>query len=170
MNALIVDDSRLARQELKHLLKAFEAITVAGEAANADTARQQLKRLSVDVIFLDIQMPGQDGFELLETLDQVPQVIFTTAYDEYAIRAFEVNALDYLLKPIQPERLASAIEKLQAQTLSPDGIDSSRVFCTSAGIDRLHASRVFVKDGPIFKEPVLVYQNSQMYQLEGGDN
>lgn len=138
MNALIVDDSRLARQELKHLLKAFEAITVAGEAANADTARQQLKRLSVDVIFLDIQMPGQDGFELLETLDQVPQVIFTTAYDEYAIRAFEVNALDYLLKPIQPERLASAIEKLQAQTLSPD--EAVAPVLTDS-------SRVFVKDG-----------------------
>lgn len=132
MNALIVDDSRLARQELKHLLKAFETITVAGEAANADTARQQLKRLSVDVVFLDIQMPGQDGFELLETLDQVPQVIFTTAYDEYAIRAFEVNALDYLLKPIQPERLASAIEKLQAhspdEAVAPTLTDSSRVF------------------------------------------
>ena len=138
MNALIVDDSRLARQELKHLLKAFEAITVVGEAANADVARQQLKRLSVDVIFLDIQMPGQDGFELLETLDHVPQVIFTTAYDEYAIRAFEVNALDYLLKPIQPERLASAIEKLQAQTLSFDEAVASAL---------TDSSRVFVKDG-----------------------
>ena len=83
-------------------------------------------------------MPGQDGFELLETLDQVPQVIFTTAYDEYAIRAFEVNALDYLLKPIQPERLASAIEKLQAQTLSSDETVAPAL---------TDSSRVFVKDG-----------------------
>lgn len=136
MNALIVDDSRLARQELEHLLQAFESIAVVGEAVDADSARQQLDRLSVDVLFLDIQMPGQDGFELLETLDQVPQVIFTTAYDDYAIRAFEVNALDYLLKPIKPERLASAIKKIQ--TLSPD--DSVAAALTES-------SQVFVKDG-----------------------
>jgi two-component system LytT family response regulator len=113
MNALIVDDERLARVELRRLLAAHPEIAIAGEAANGPAALDEIARLAPDLLFLDIQMPGMSGFELLERLEDVPQVIFTTAYDAFAIKAFEVNALDYLLKPIAPERLAAALERLR---------------------------------------------------------
>jgi two-component system LytT family response regulator len=114
MNALIVDDERLARTELRRLLEAHGDVRVIGEAANAVDAAARLAELPVDVLFLDIRMPGENGFDLLERLDSVPPVIFTTAYDEFAVRAFEVNAFDYLLKPIRPERLAAALDKVRA--------------------------------------------------------
>jgi two-component system LytT family response regulator len=112
MRALIIDDERLARKELTNLLKDHHEIEIIGEAVNADDAFQKILALDPDLLFLDIQMPGKTGFDLLEMLERVPKVIFTTAYDEYALKAFEVNALDYLLKPIQPERLAESIKKL----------------------------------------------------------
>jgi two-component system LytT family response regulator len=111
VNVLIVDDERLARSELRRLLAAHPDIVVVGEAANIDDAEKRLRDGHVDVLLLDIQMPGGTGFDLLERLDAVPLVIFTTAYDEHAVRAFEVNAFDYLLKPIRPERLAAALAK-----------------------------------------------------------
>ena len=112
MKALIIDDERLARKELVRLLAPFGNIQVVGEAANADEAEHLIAELKPDLLFLDINMPGRDGFELLEALDMAPNVVFVTAYDEHAVKAFEVNALDYLLKPIDPERLAAAIDKL----------------------------------------------------------
>jgi two-component system LytT family response regulator len=112
MKALIVDDERIARQELRRLLAAHTEIEIAGEARTGEEALELIRRLDPDVLFLDIRMPGMTGFEVLEQLDDVPQVIFTTAYDEYALRAFEVSALDYLLKPVEPARLAAAIRKL----------------------------------------------------------
>jgi two-component system, LytTR family, response regulator len=112
MRVLIVDDERLARSELKRLLKAFPEITVIGEARHADEAVEKIEDLRPDLLFLDIQMPGRNGFELLEALHHLPSVIFTTAFDEYALKAFEVNALDYLLKPIEPRRLAAAVSKM----------------------------------------------------------
>ncbi|HYI77430.1 MAG TPA: LytTR family transcriptional regulator DNA-binding domain-containing protein [Chryseolinea sp.] len=112
MRALIVDDERLARKELMKLLEDHPMIEVVGEAMNAEEATQMVNELNPDLLFLDIQMPGKTGFQLLEDLDSVPLVVFTTAYDEFALKAFEVNALDYLLKPIQPERLSEAISKL----------------------------------------------------------
>ena len=112
MKALVIDDERLARKELISLLSNFPKIEVVGEAVNADDAEQKIASLNPELLFLDIQMPGRNGFELLESLDQVPKVIFTTAYDEYALKAFEVNALDYLLKPIRKERLEECIQKL----------------------------------------------------------
>lgn len=112
MKALIIDDERLARKELTNLLKDHHEVEIIGEAVNVDDAYQKILTLDPDLLFLDIQMPGKTGFDLLEMLDSVPKVIFTTAYDEYALKAFEVNALDYLLKPIQPERLAESIKKL----------------------------------------------------------
>jgi len=112
MKALIVDDERLARKELIKLLEDHPMIEVVGEAMNAEEANQLVNELNPDLLFLDIQMPGKTGFQLLEELDAVPLVVFTTAYDEFALKAFEVNALDYLLKPIQPERLAETITKL----------------------------------------------------------
>ena len=112
MKALIIDDERLARKELTSLLAPFEHLQVVGEAANADEAEQLVAELKPDLLFLDVNMPGRDGFELLEALDPAPHVIFVTAYDEHALHAFQVNALDYLVKPIDPERLAAALEKL----------------------------------------------------------
>lgn len=113
MRALIIDDERLARSELRRMLELFPRIDVVGEAVNAEEALQKIDELAPDLLFLDIQMPGKNGFELLSSLEgKVPEVIFTTAYDEYALKAFEFNALDYLLKPIDSQRLAEAIQKV----------------------------------------------------------
>ncbi len=113
--ALIIDDERLARKDLISLLRIHDNITVVGEADDVPSAIQAIEKLNPDVIFLDIQMPGDSGFDLLEKADVDAHIIFVTAYDEYAIRAFEVNALDYLLKPVNPDRLAKALEKLEFQ-------------------------------------------------------
>ena len=130
MKALIVDDEPLARRELRRLLEAsmqaFPRLHVIGEAANIDEARLRIEELSPDVVFLDIQMPGGTGFDLLTQLDHVPRVVFTTAYDQYAVQAFDVNALDYLLKPIEPERLASTLCKIYSSSSSaPPSADTA---------------------------------------------
>lgn len=118
---LIIDDERLARKELNLLLKDFQELSVVGEAANADEGITLIEQLKPDLIFLDIKMPGKSGFDMLEELHLEPSVIFTTAYDQYAIKAFEFNALDYLLKPIQKERLGQALERvMQAEELLPE--------------------------------------------------
>ena len=114
-NALIIDDERLARKDLISLLQAHEQISVVGEADDVPSAVKAIDSLNPDVIFLDIQMPGDSGFDLLDKTDVAAHIIFVTAYDEYAIRAFEVNALDYLLKPVHPDRLAVALERLESQ-------------------------------------------------------
>jgi two-component system, LytTR family, response regulator len=111
--AIIIDDERLARNELKKLLLDYPQIEIIDEAANATEGIEKIELHNPDLIFLDIQMPGKTGFDLLQELDKAPHVIFTTAYDEYALKAFDVNALDYLMKPIEPKRLADAIQKLQ---------------------------------------------------------
>jgi two-component system LytT family response regulator len=129
MKALIIDDERIARRELRRLLAAHERIEIVGEARTGEEALDLVGRLEPDVLFLDVRMPGMSGFDLLQHLDNVPQVIFTTAYDEYALKAFEVSALDYLVKPVSPARLASAVAKLRPR---------------AAG-SRLE--QVFVKDG-----------------------
>jgi len=125
MRALIVDDERLARAELARLLAAHPDIEIAGESRNGEEALEQIARLDPDLVFLDIQMPGMTGFDLLERLEDVPQVIFTTAYNQYALRAFEVNALDYLLKPIAPARLAQALSRVRPR---PRGARLEQVF------------------------------------------
>ena len=129
MTALIIDDERLARAELRRLLAAHPEIEIAGEAGNGDQALALIAQTSPDVLLLDVQMPGLSGFDVLERLDDVPQVIFTTAYDAYALKAFEVSALDYLMKPIAPARLAAALAKVRPRS----------------GPSRLE--RVFVRDG-----------------------
>jgi len=126
MRALIVDDERLARKELIKLLEDHPSIEVVGEAMNADEAEQMVNELNPDLLFLDIQMPGRTGFQLLESLDSAPLVVFTTAYDEFALKAFEVNALDYVLKPIHPERLSEAVQKVNEKE------KSSLQLCASA--------------------------------------
>jgi two-component system, LytTR family, response regulator len=142
MKALIVDDERLARKELMTLLEEHPSIEVVGEAMNADEAVNMVNDLNPDLLFLDIQMPGKTGFQLLEMLDSVPLVVFTTAYDEFALKAFEVNALDYLLKPIQPERLAETVAKLAEKERS------KAVAAQGGGEKKLGLNdQVFVKDG-----------------------
>ena len=113
MKALLVDDERLARAGLRRMLKAHEDVVVVGEATNAEEAAAQIRRLQPDIVFLDVEMPGRSGLQLLESLEDLPPVVFTTAYQDYAVRAFEVSALDYLLKPISPERLAAALDKVR---------------------------------------------------------
>jgi two-component system LytT family response regulator len=141
MRALIVDDERLARKELMKLLEDHPMIEVVGEAANAEEAMQLVNDLNPDLLFLDIQMPGKTGFQLLEELDGVPLVVFTTAYDEFALKAFEVNALDYLLKPIQPERLSETVSKLAEK-------ERAKVAAIRGPEKKLGLNdQVFVKDG-----------------------
>src|SRR5215210_1211475 len=115
VRTIIIDDERLARNELKKLLQEYSEIEVIDEAANVQEGIEKIEKHNPDLIFLDIQMPGKTGFDLLEELDRAPKVIFTTAYDEFALKAFEVNALDYLLKPVEPRRLVDAIQKLQQE-------------------------------------------------------
>ncbi len=141
--ALIIDDERLARNELKKLLNDFAEIEIIGEAANANEGIEKIESLVPDLIFLDIQMPGKTGFDMLLELDRAPHVIFTTAYDEFALKAFEVNALDYLMKPVEPKRLADALHKLQQAEEKEMAASLTGV---NRGMLREH-DQVFVKDG-----------------------
>lgn len=153
MKVLLIDDERLAREELKHLLKEFAGnITIVGEASNGVEGLKAIKELSPDLVFLDIQMPEMDGFEMLKRLDEIPRVIFTSAYDEYALEAFKVNALDYLLKPIDPTRLKDAIQKIKN--------DSEDEFFSPIANPREerklnNTDRVFIKDGEKCYFPLL---------------
>ncbi len=132
MKALIIDDERLARTELRRLLAAHPEVNVVGDARNGTEALRLIEELEPDLLFLDIQMPGMSGFDLLSRLEHPPQVIFTTAFDRHAVQAFEANAVDYLLKPVVPARLASALQRLRPGdgALAPTLLD-----------------RVFVRDG-----------------------
>ena len=112
MKALLVDDERLARSELRRLLRAHPQIDIVGEAGNAEEAEEKIRALRPELIFLDVQMPGRTGFELCADLPDAPRIIFTTAFDQYALKAFEFGAVDYLLKPIEPARLARALSRL----------------------------------------------------------
>lgn len=143
MKAILIDDERLARAELRRLLAVHPEIEVAGEAANGKQAREVIGALKPDLLFLDVQMPGETGIELLESLDApAPEVIFTTAYDEFAVKAFELNALDYLLKPVDPARLAVALAKLREKP-RPDTTKPA-----DAARERLAAEdKVFVREG-----------------------
>lgn len=143
MKAIIIDDERLARSELRKLLQEFPEVEIIDEATNADEGKSKIESQQPDLIFLDIQMPGKTGFDMLSQLEKTPQVIFTTAYDEFALKAFEVNALDYLLKPIEPKRLADAIHKLQVsehKDVKAEGEYQNTSLLTEN-------DQVFVKDG-----------------------
>jgi two-component system LytT family response regulator len=151
MKALIIDDEPPARRELRRLLTDFSWVEIVGEAGNVDQAAEMVESLNPELLFLDIQMPGGSGFDLLSRLEYLPEVIFTTAYDEYAVRAFEVDALDYLLKPIDPARLAEALSRVKsaraARTPQPDAVlekifvrDGSRCWFVPLGEVRLLSS------------------------------
>jgi two-component system, LytTR family, response regulator len=145
MKAIIIDDERLARTELRKLLQDFPEIEIVDEASNAEEGIQKIENHNPDLVFLDIQMPGKTGFDMLAELDHAPQVIFTTAYDEYALKAFEVNALDYLLKPVEPRRLADAVEKLRK--ISNGGMTERTGMHTEPTSILGENDQVFVKDG-----------------------
>ena len=134
----IVDDESLAIQELETLLKPYPKLEMIGKNDRVQKAIEDINTLKPELIFLDINMPGMDGFELLSKLDEVPEVIFVTAYDEYAIKAFEVNALDYILKPINPERLKDAISKVEKKL--KDNASSAQ---DKLGLEK----KIFIKDG-----------------------
>lgn len=140
IKAVIVEDSRLARNELKELLKNHTEIELIGEAENVDLGYELIQKTQPDLLFLDINMPEKDGFELLEMLDNVPITVFTTAFDEYAIKSFEYNALDYLLKPINEQRFAAAIEKVKSKIEGKGEDNSSNTKLTES-------SQIFIKDG-----------------------
>jgi two-component system LytT family response regulator len=134
MKAIIVDDERLARLEMRRLLAAHPDVQIVGEAADVASAKAMIEDLNPDLVFLDIQMPDGTGFDVLGQLVDAPDVIFTTAFDSYAMQAFEANALDYLLKPIEPNRLALALQKIKPP-----------VEAQERPVQR--DSKIFIKDG-----------------------
>jgi len=141
IRAIIVDDEPLARQYLRELLEGHPEVEVLAECRNGFEAVKAVSELPVDLLFLDIQMPKLDGFEVLELLDRPVPTIFVTAYDEYAVRAFDAHALDYLLKPYTKERLAEAISRFHHKAPPPDIRSSARPEST-------YVTRIVMKDGP----------------------
>ena len=137
MRVLLIDDERLARAELRRLLAAHSHVDIVGEAVNAADGVQQIAALKPDLVFLDVQMPGGSGFDMLAALGEAPDVIFTTAFDQYALQAFEVNALDYLQKPIQPARMSAALQRWLA--IGHAGAPVS--------VGSVPAKKLFIKDG-----------------------
>ena len=162
---IIIDDERLARTELRSVLKEYTEIEIIDEAQNGDEGIEKINKLRPDLIFLDINMPGMSGFEMLKKLDDIPHVIFVTAYDEYAIKAFEVNALDYILKPVDQDRLNEAIEKLKRiderdfESISKNTLERGEAKLTSE-------DKVFIKDG----EKCYFVQLSDVRMLESDGN
>lgn len=158
MNVLIIDDERLARAELRRLLAAHAEVHIIGECANIVEAQQAIEAMAPDLIFLDVQMPGGSGFDLLAALDNVPAVIFTTAFDQYALRAFDVSALDYLLKPIEAPRLAAALHKFALRQPAPKPAPAA-----SAVPD----GKVFIKDGDrcwfVAMEQIMLFESEGNY-------
>lgn len=135
---IIIDDERLAREEVKRALKNYPEFNVVGEASNVDSAIILIEELNPDILFLDIHMPEKSGFDLLEELTTVPEVVFTTAYDQYAVKAFEMNALDYLVKPLREERFSKTIEKVKTELGKKTEL--------STAILPMH-QKIFIKDG-----------------------
>ncbi len=145
MRVIIIDDERLAREELKSLLSQFSFIEIVDEAKNPEEGIAKIKEHQPDLIFLDIQMPGMNGFDMLKKLDEIPKVVFVTAYDEFALKAFEVKALDYLLKPVDPERLKETLQKVQ----QPEEEFSTTLNSLPATKEKLlqAGDKIFIKDG-----------------------
>lgn len=139
MRVLLIDDERLARAELRRLLAAHPEVEIIGEAVNAADGVRQIAALKPDLVFLDVQMPGGSGFDMLAALEEAPEVIFTTAFDQYALQAFEVNALDYLQKPIQAARMAAALRRC--------ALRHQRTLEYSAAVTPTAAKKLFIKDG-----------------------
>ena len=154
---VIIDDERLAREEVKRALKSYPEFEVIGEASHVDEAKTLIEASNPDIIFLDIHMPGKSGFDLLEELSTVPEVVFTTAYDQYAVKAFELNALDYLVKPLRDERFSKTIEKVKSELAKKEEVKA----------DVLPMNRkIFIKDG----EKCYFIPLSEIHFIESLDN
>lgn len=158
ISAIIIDDEPLAISELSLMLKAHPACNIVATAQHSGAAIDLVNEMKPDLIFLDINMPGKDGFELLEELNHLPQVIFVTAYDEFAIKAFEFNALDYLLKPINPQRLAEALQRSQ-KAIAQAKVNGKE---QKLSLDK----RIFVKDG----DNCFLVQLSDIHLIESNGN
>jgi two-component system LytT family response regulator len=154
---VIIDDERLAREEVKRALKNYPEFEVIGEASHVDEAKSLIEASNPDIIFLDIHMPEKSGFDLLEELSTVPEVVFTTAYDQYAVKAFELNALDYLVKPLRDERFSKTIAKVKSELTKKEEVKA----------DVLPMNRkIFIKDG----EKCYFIPLSQIHFIESLDN
>lgn len=138
IRTILIDDEPLATKELSVMLQKFPDIEIVDTASNSKEAIEKIQSLHPELIFLDINLPGKSGFELLEELDDAPYVIFVTAYDQFAIKAFEVNALDYILKPVNNDRLSEAIEKIKNQIQNKKTLEKQKL-----SIDK----KIFIKDG-----------------------
>lgn len=154
---LIIDDERLAREEVRRALEHYPEFTIIGEANNVEVAKILVEKEQPDLIFLDIHMPGKSGFDLLEELGTVPEVVFTTAYNQYAVQAFEVNALDYLVKPLREERFAKTIEKVKLEFKKQE--EEQKVPLASH-------QKIFIKDG----EKVYFIALAEVSLIESMDN
>ncbi len=156
IKVIVIDDERSSREELKRAINKYPDLEITGEAKNTDEAKKLIEALKPDLIFLDIQMPEKSGFDLLESLVEVPEVIFTTAFDQYAVKAFEINALDYLMKPIREERFTRAVEKIREKVnMKP-----------ASGIPAKPDRQIFIKDG---EKCHFVWLND-IYLIESMDN
>ena len=155
IRVIIIDDERLAREEVARSLTDYPEFIIIGQAKNYEEAKEQIEQLQPELIFLDIQMPGRSGFDLLESLDEVPQVVFTTAFNEYAVQAFDREALDYLVKPLRKERFANTIERIKkklGRSESPHHDPSEK--------------QIFIKDG----SKCFFVQLKDVYLVESADN
>lgn len=158
IKTILIDDEPLARQELRFLLQDYSDIDIVGEAENADEAIGLIKETRPDLLFLDINMPEKTGFDLLEELDDIPEVVFVTAYDQFAIKAFETNALDYILKPVKTDRLQKAIEKVTEALSNKPRRERSNELRPD--------SQVFIKDG----EKCYFIKLSDIFMFESAGN
>lgn len=166
IKTIIIDDERLAREELKSLLKNFAEIEIISEAKNGEEGVKLINELNPDLIFLDVNMPGLSGFDLLKHLEEIPLVVFITAYDEYAIKAFEVDALDYILKPVDPERLKETIKKIVLK-FEEDNFSNGGEFDTTIQPKKVLSvnDSVYIKDGE--KCWFVELSNVRMLESEG---
>ena len=144
IRSIVVDDERLAREEIKLMLKEFPSIDIVGEAKNGDEGIKLVKELKPDLIFLDVSMPGMTGFEMIKQLEEIPNVIFITAFDDFALKAFDVQALDYILKPVDTQRLKDAIGKIEMREDFASEIQNTP---NRASRPLTINDKVFIKDG-----------------------
>jgi two-component system LytT family response regulator len=166
LKAIIVDDERLARLNLRKLLNPYPEIDIAGEASSCENAMELIRLFNPQLIFLDIQLSGETGFDLLDLIDNSIKIIFVTAFDEYAIRAFEVNAIDYLLKPVNPERLKAAIERVIKREKAQESEAKNYEYSDSIYVRMSNYASRFIKISSIsFIEPVGNY--TRIFTIDG---
>lgn len=164
IRTILIDDESLARDVVKHYLSSFPDVEVVAECSDGFEGIKAIAQHQPDLIFLDIQMPKITGFEMLELIDKHPAVIFTTAFDEYAIKAFEVNAIDYLLKPIEQSRFEQAMQRLPARLSQAE--EASKTLLEVAALSPAQNNRVVVKKNGVIKIVAL----ADIHYLEADDD